>query len=303
MLLSQVFEIFVAEYENANTQVSYRTDVKAFLGECGHMELTDIKPEHLYMWRKRQHDRDYRQETINVRVTKIKRFFNWCIEGGLLAESPAAKLKTKKLRTDIRDKAAPRWLIEKILVLVEEQKNPLKIARDRALLGMLVGYGVRRGDAVSARLSHISQTHFTLEIKGGYKSVKTITSDYRPMLDSYMKMRKKMPTTHDYLFVSVLSPHQCISPNSVERIVRNLSDKAGLAIGPHAIRHWFGQTCADHRIPPTITQALMDHADVTTTLKYYYNQDQTRIDAALESINILNQAPMSHNMNGLSMFK
>lgn len=287
MQLSVAFEAFLNEYEKVSTRRSYRSDMKIFATMYGHLNLENINSEHVLLWRTTQHERNLEQSTINGRLTKIKRFFNWCVERGLLPQNPAASVKCKRLRTDIHDKAAPQWLLEKMMVVVREQRDEFKVLRDQALLGMLIGYGARRGDAVSARLSRITSTHFTLTVKGGHKSVKMITQDYRPILKDYLALRMALNLDHGALFVGVRRPHRPIVAKTVEKTVRKLSGEAGAEIGPHAIRHWFGQTCADNRIPPTITQALMDHADIKTTLMYYYNQDQPRINAALESLSIL----------------
>lgn len=255
----------------------------------GSQDVSTINPTDLLLWRNTLHTRGLAQRTVNNRTKKLKHFFRWCLGNQLITVNPAAGLTIREPRRTIRDKAAPEWLLTRMMEIAADQADPLKAARDRALLGMMIEYGARRGDVVSARLSRMSDREFVLVVKGGHESSKTITSGYRPILQAYLERRAELYLRHDYLFVSTRRPYAPLKAKSVTPLINNLSDRAGCRISPHAIRHWFGQTCADQRIPPTVTQMLMDHANVRTTLEEYYNQDRTRMDSALEAKSILKQ--------------
>jgi integrase len=78
-----------------------------------------------------------------------------------------------------------------------------------------------------------------------------------------------------------------LASGSISTLINRLSARVGeRAYGPHAIRHWRGQTLADQRLPPTLVQAILGHRDVRITLDHYYNQDISRLQRVLESYEV-----------------
>lgn len=291
MNLKETIDEFVIGYDNPVSRRAYAYDLLQFTRWVGDVPLEQITPAMLKRWRIAQLDRGLAQATVDGRIRKLKAFWAWCERKGLVAANPARDLKLSRRRRPAKDKAAPASLIAAMLATVQADRHPLRGPRNRALLGLLLQYGVRRGDAASARLSRIGADSLILVVKGGRERILPLTGGYRAVLLPWLAVRRALPVKHDMLFTSVHRPYAPLLPGGIERIVRNLSRQSGGNIGPHAIRHHLGQTLADARVPPTVVQEILGHSDVKITLDYYYNQGDDRVLRVLEDFNPLSPPP------------
>ena len=110
-----------------------------------------------------------------------------------------------------------------------------------------------------------------------------LSDDARKYVDLYLKKRTDMD---DAMFVRVANKSGKksldnedtlrITPRSIERIIKGYAIKAGISkkVTPHVIRHCFATNLLSNGADLRSVQALLGHANITTTQLYTHVTDK-----------------------------
>lgn len=69
-----------------------------------------------------------------------------------------------------------------------------------------------------------------------------------------------------------------VTPGSVRESLRRYSNKTGITVMCHMLRHWYCTEMVNHRINPEIARRQMRHSDLKTTLGYYAQVQKSDVD-------------------------
>lgn len=150
-------------------------------------------------------------------------------------------------------------------------------ARDTAMLELLFSTGLRVSELCSlTRDIDLSRDEFSVRGKGDKVRVVFISPAAKNALKEYLNERKDLS---DALFVSFgrgKTQVSQITPRSVERIVKYYATKAGITrkVTPHVIRHSFATDLLENGADLRSVQALLGHANITTTQVYTHVTDK-----------------------------
>lgn len=153
--------------------------------------------------------------------------------------------------------------------------EPWEAARDRAVLTLLYGCGLRISEALSLTAAD-APLAATLRItgKGGKTRLAPVLPAVRAAVDAYVALQPFPLEAGDALFRARRGGP--LSPRHVQATVQRLRGRLGLppTATPHALRHSFATHLLGAGADLRSIQELLGHASLSTTQKY------TAVDAA-----------------------
>ncbi len=161
--------------------------------------------------------------------------------------------------------------------------NSPKNSRDRAILELLFSTGLRVSELCSLNRNSVNlkQAEFSIRGKGDKIRVVFLSDTAKKSLSDYLEKRKDID---EALFVRNMTGQTSgnkkdsdlrLTPRSIQRMVKHYAAKAGLVknIHPHTLRHSFATDLLRNGADLRSVQALLGHANVTTTQIYTHITD------------------------------
>lgn len=147
--------------------------------------------------------------------------------------------------------------------------QPWEAARDRAVLTLLYGCGLRISEGLSLKRADAPLPE-TLRItgKGGKTRIVPVLPQVREAIEAYLAVQPFVLTADDALFRARRGGP--LSPRHVQATVQRLRGRLGLPASttPHALRHSFATHLLGAGADLRSIQELLGHASLSTTQKY-----------------------------------
>lgn len=151
--------------------------------------------------------------------------------------------------------------------------------RDRAILYLLVTYGVRRGQVSALRLADIDWRERTLEFiaqKAGKVVRHALTASVAESLAEYLR-HERPATDSQHVFVRHTRPYVRLSPFAITTLVSARMTRCGLPPhGPHTLRHTFATRLLRCGQPLKAIADLLGHRSLAA-VSIYAKVDYARL--------------------------
>ncbi|UDF03681.1 tyrosine recombinase XerC [Asticcacaulis sp. AND118] len=242
------------------------------LKDMAHLNSADIRGWMAYL---RGKDEPLSARSLAQHLSAIKSFHSYLdlhlgYANAQVALTQGPRLKTSLPRPLNEDQA--QGLLNE--VELDPDRAEWEAARDRAVLLLLYGCGLRISEALSLKLKD-TPLGDTLRIvgKGNKTRLVPVLDPVREAVETY-KRRQPFPlTTEDDLFRAPRGGP--LSPRHVQLSVQHLRSRLGLSdrATPHALRHSFATHLLGSGADLRSIQELLGHASLSTTQKY------TQVDA------------------------
>ena len=159
--------------------------------------------------------------------------------------------------------------------------------RNRAMMEMLYGSGLRVSELVNLKLSRIylSEHYMLIEGKGSKQRLVPLSPVAEEWFGYWLQERASWPLkpeAKDYAFVNRYG--RPMTRVMVFTIVRKLCAEAGIikTVSPHTLRHSFATHLLQNGADPRIIQQLLGHEDLATTEIYTHLNVQDLRQAVLQ---------------------
>ena len=267
------------------TLSSYAHDLKIFERFCEARHVgTPSRVRPLVIREFLQHLREQNRSpaTAARKLACLKGFFKFLKAQGSITNDPTAFIETPKLWRRL-----PQTLSESEATQLVEgpTQEPLGI-RDRALLELLYGAGLRVSEVASLDVNHLNFDGGFLRCfgKGSKERIVPLGRSAQSALKTYLEqtrpafMRRRQT---DALFIN-RGGHR-LTRQRIWQLIQRYATATQLAkhIGPHTLRHSFATHLLTRGADLRTVQELLGHANIVTTQRYT-QVDRARLKAVHE---------------------
>lgn len=271
-----------------HTRRAYASDVRQLTVHTGaEIGPTAIEAGHVRAWLASLHKRRS-PATLGRKLASVRSFYRWLVREGVVREDPTAGMPMPKQEQRLphplsvddceqlitRGRSAPDREIEGDGPRAWRAR--WMRLRDRALVELLYGSGIRIGELVALDVRDLELAAREVRVmgKGRKERVVPIPEQARLALGAWLDLRRHPGVMNEPLFIS-LRPRREDKPRRLaareaRRILGERAVGADLSehVHPHRLRHSYATHLLDMGADLREIQELLGHASLSTTQKY-----------------------------------
>ena len=259
-----------------NTVASYGRDVRGMLEAFKGYLPKEIKTENLERYLSGRISSGLSKRSQARLLSSLRAFFNWCIEEGDVKENPCDRIEAPKL-----GKYLPAVLsVEEVDAIISSVDTRTATGlRNRAILEVLYGCGLRVSECTGLLLSHIHFDEGYVDVvgKGDKQRVIPLGEMAADAVRNYLPVRPEPAarTFEDILFLN--KSGRPLSRVSIFNLVKERAMAAGIQkeISPHTFRHSFATHLIEGGADLRIVQEMLGHESILTTEIYTHIDSST----------------------------
>jgi integrase/recombinase XerC len=272
-----------------HTLDAYRRDLTQFerwAGRAGVVDLGAVDRRLIRRYVAYLTERRYARRSVARKVSALRSLLRWAVLRGAITSNPAADVAAPKL-----DRPLPRVLRQKEaeqLCDLPPDDDPAGV-RDRAIVELLYGAGLRVGELCGLDLDDIDLRAGALRVTGkGRKQRRvpiggpavTALGTYVTSARAWFLERSETPPEPHALFLN--SRGGRLQSRSVRaRLDKYTKAAGGAPVNPHALRHSFATHLLDNGADLRAVQELLGHESLATT-QIYTHVSTERLKAVYE---------------------
>ena len=264
-----------------NTVASYVRDVEGLLEAYEGYLPADIGTPEVEKYLSDRIQKGLSKRSQARLLSSLRSFFNWCIEEGDLKDNPCDRIDAPKL-----GKYLPAVLsVEEVDAIMESVDLKASSGlRDRAILEVLYGCGLRVSECTGLLLSHVHLDEGYVDVigKGNKQRIIPLGEMAADAVRNYLPVRPE-PSARAYEDVLFLNHFgRPLSRVSIFNLVKERAMAAGIhkEISPHTFRHSFATHLIEGGADLRIVQEMLGHESILTT-EIYTHIDSSSWQAAV----------------------
>lgn len=258
---------------------AYRRELESFSGflarRCGgDVQAAQIEHPLIREYLGTLYAKKLSKPSVARALAAIRSWFGWLARKGHIEQNPARLVATPKLPKHLPRVPGIEQMNQVLDGLSVETAWP---ERDRVILELLYGCGIRNAELVGLNLGDIQWGNECLLVRGKGRKER-----YVPMGDAaaaairgYLPLRaRKLAAagrkSEALLINARLKGSGRLTTRSVGRMVKSLAVRHGLAadVHPHTLRHAFGTHMLEEGADLRAIQEILGHARLSTTQRY-----------------------------------
>ncbi len=205
--------------------------------------------------------------SIARKLTAARTFFRYLCRQGFLTTNPLRGMTTPKV-----GRSLPEYLSgEEAAGLIEAPSSATPLGlRDRAILELLYGAGLRVGELVSLKLADFEAETSMLRVqgKGRKERIVPIGTYAKRAVGEYLERAYDRLGGTEWLFVNCRGGK--LSARAVEQMVQKYAGLVlpGRKVTPHTLRHSFATHLLERGADLRSVQEMLGHSSLSTTQIY-----------------------------------
>ncbi|MGX7172846.1 tyrosine recombinase XerC [Enterococcus ratti] len=257
------------------TRKAYEEDItnfKKFLVNSGEDDFFKITHLDVRVYLSELTQKRYSRNSISRKIASLRSFYQYLLKEEVVKENPFSYVHLKKKNLKL-----PRFFYENEMQALFDSvssEKPLNL-RDRALLEVLYGSGIRLSECSNLKQSEIDFDSEVILIhgKGNKERYVPMGSFAQDALYEYFEKGRKVlmdkyHKNHEFVFIN--HHGEPITPMGIEYVLNQLMKKSSLdqSIHPHMLRHTFATHLLNNGADMRTVQELLGHANLSTTQIY-----------------------------------
>lgn len=264
-----------------NTVASYGADVAAFLKGTGVNPSKASSSDIADYLASRSSDVSKRSQ--GRELSSLRSFFDWLILEGDRKDNPCDAVDHPKLGRYLPEVLS----VEEVTAIIEgvDTRSPQGV-RDRAILEMLYGCGLRVSELCNLQISNVYTSESFVRVigKGNKERLIPLGDSARDAFLAWMAVRPDpaSPAFDDFVFLNRFG--KPLSRVAVFGMVKKNAQLAGVTkeISPHTFRHSFATHLIENGADLRVVQEMLGHESILTTEIYTHIDTATWQKAVLE---------------------
>lgn len=270
-----------------STLRAYEGDILQFFSwleeSGGGTEPSSTVPAHVKSWLGSLSRNGYTPRSISRKVASLRSFFSWLARHGEIDRDPTLGLSTPKKGRDLPVFAGKEAVARMMDLPPRDTKKGM---RDRAVLELLYGTGMRLAELVGCSVMHCDFTRGTIRVLGkrDKERILPLSGEASTALEAWMKEIFGIASeafSDRTLYTGFFSDRpdtplfpgrdgMSISRRTVQRIVKKYLEQVAVLtrMSPHVMRHTFATHLLDSGADLRAVQELLGHVNLTTTQIY-----------------------------------
>ena len=260
-----------------NTVASYCSDVTKFLAFFDTAErmvpAERLTSEDINEYLVSCHGRSRRSQARLL--SALRSFYNWLVLEGMVKDNPCDRVDMPKLGRYLPDVLS----VDEVTGLIESvDLSSWQDYRDRAILEVLYGCGLRGSEAVDLKISCIFLNEGFVRVigKGDKERLVPLGEMAADAIKAYLPRRTEPydAVAEDLLFLNRYG--RALSRQSIFKMIKAYALKSGIMkdISPHTLRHSFATHLVEGGADLRMVQDMLGHESITTT-EIYTHVDST----------------------------
>ncbi len=255
-----------------NTLEAYRTDLKGFSQWLIDAHSTRLRKALAI------HIQEYLALKIDLKtssaarlLSSLRRYYNQLERDELRSDNPCALIESPKTQRHL-PAVISEGEVDRLLV-APDCGEPRGV-RDRAMLELMYGSGLRVSELVGLQLEQINLTQGALRImgKGAKERLVPLGENAQDWLARYLTQAREClsPNASQLNAVFITLRGGVITRQTFWYAIKRYAADAGISgdISPHTLRHAFATHLINHDADLRVVQMLLGHSDLSTTQIY-----------------------------------
>lgn len=278
--ITQLIDNWLTELQTQHyakkTIVTYRQALQPFIwfSQDHHLDYQTISRQNISDYLMQRIDRD-KVGNISVQheLTVLRQWFKWLHGKGVITANPTTAIKLKRPPRPLPSLVDSDVLSQLLDQAMPDEPSEARLwVRDKAMLELLYGSGLRVSELVGLNMSDIDKGQQLLRIvgKGNKTRIVPIGSKAWQALSDYLPHRSLWVEEQDpAVFVSEKYGTR-LSTRTVQLRIKHHAKRAGIAqdMYPHLLRHCFASHLLSDSGDLRGVQELLGHSDISTTQIY-----------------------------------
>jgi integrase/recombinase XerC len=266
---------------SAHTIKAYSGDLDNFAAYIGSRDWKTIDHIAIRGFLSHLYDKGLSKTSVARALAAVRSLYRWLAQEGVVEQNPAKLVSTPRL-----PKKLPRVPTIEEMNFVLDGKMPEVASfpeRDRLMLELLYGCGIRNSELVGINLDDIGVSNEAILIRGKGKKERYVPFGGSALaaLAVYLPWRQQLLVTLKNTLKKTMPEKGMpallvnqrggrLTTRSVGRIVKRIAVARGLSpdVHPHTLRHAFGTHMLEEGADLRAIQELLGHERLATTQRY-----------------------------------